>query len=157
MRCPIHQAFPSGSPSGELPFSPETVKGHFQALRAGLSIYYRGQEGWLADRISPQPADPGYGTVKAALVKRFAAALVHGGDLVAGVLGDSTTAGADNCIYDAWPYGLERQLVPLFAAAKVDFKMRNAGHNGGLSLVPQLACARGILGEGVDFMLYSVQ
>ena len=64
--CDIPQAFPSGPRSGhgELPYSPETVKGHFQALRAGLSIYYRGQEGWLADRISPQPADPAYGTVK---------------------------------------------------------------------------------------------
>lgn len=57
-----------------------------------------------------------HGAVKAALVARFAAALVHGGDLVAGVLGDSTTAGADNCIYDAWPYGLERQVGCPWAA-----------------------------------------
>lgn len=55
-----HQAFPSGPKSGELPYSPETVKRHFQALRAGLAIYYRGQEDWLEDRILPRPTDPAY-------------------------------------------------------------------------------------------------
>lgn len=84
------------------------------------------------------------------MANRIAGAAVHGGRFTIGLFGDSTTAGADNCIYDAWPYGVERQFVPIFAAAKLNFSMRNAGHNGGWKVGQQLACFRGILGEEVD-------
>jgi hypothetical protein len=57
-------------------------------------------------------------------------------------------SGADNCYYDCFLRVLERQLAPLFAAAKIDFKTRNCGHNGGYNSLEQMTCA-GSMG-GID-------
>ena len=63
-----------------------------------------------------------------------------------GVLGDSVTAGQDNCYYDAWPEVLRRTLSPIMGAMGVELDVRNAGKNGGWNLASQMMCAHDMLG-----------
>lgn len=90
-----------------------------------------------------------------ALSQKFAAGLVHGGGFVIGTMGDSTVAGQDNCAFDAWPYGVERQLTPLLLAAGVNLTVRNVGHNGGWATNPQLTCSGNLVGNDADLVIYS--
>ena len=64
-------------------------------------------------------------------------------------------AGADNCYYDAWPNGIDRQLKPFFGAAKVDFTCRDGGHNGGFPMAAQIVCAEAIAGMDADMIVQS--
>jgi hypothetical protein len=64
-------------------------------------------------------------------------------------------AGADNCFYDAWPNGIDRQLKPFFGAAKVDFTCRDGGHNGGFPMAAQIVCAESIAGIDADMIVQS--
>lgn len=153
MKVP-YRPLESGPPSGELPFDPATVKDHFLKLRAALTIYQQGEH-IMEDLVRPHPDEPEYRQVLKAIAKRFAAAMVHGGDFIVGTIGDSTVAGADNCFFDAWPNGIERQLKPFFGAAKVNFIVRNGGHNGGFKMAPQLACASSIVGADADILVQS--
>eukprot|EP00036_Acanthoecidae_sp_10tr_P012814 CAMPEP_0206293258 /NCGR_PEP_ID=MMETSP0106_2-20121207/4046_1 /ASSEMBLY_ACC=CAM_ASM_000206 /TAXON_ID=81532 /ORGANISM="Acanthoeca-like sp., Strain 10tr" /LENGTH=802 /DNA_ID=CAMNT_0053723851 /DNA_START=153 /DNA_END=2561 /DNA_ORIENTATION=+ len=153
---------PSGPGSGELPFTPSVVRDSIFKAQAALAWYYEGTALFTATfggaeanlRLNPVAEAPDvYGPYIKVLAERFAAAFLDGGDFTVGVMGDSTAAGTDNCYYDNWVATLERQMKPFFAAAKVNFTTRNAGHNGGHKSFPQLHCLRGILGDDVDIAI----
>eukprot|EP00040_Diaphanoeca_grandis_P021297 m.113431 g.113431 ORF g.113431 m.113431 type:complete len:823 (+) comp28270_c0_seq1:137-2605(+) len=147
-------AFSSGSSNtGPLNFNVMTVRDHFLKLRAGLVLFYQGTK--RVENIHPIPEEATYSESISTMADRFAGAFIHGGTIVVGVLGDSTAAGMDNCFFDAWSNGLWRQLRPLFQAAKVDFEVRDGGHNGGKKTNPQIACAKSIAGADADFIILS--
>ena len=155
--------FDGGGPSSELPFTPAKVRDHFLRLRAALADYYEGED-VLEQGIEPHPDDPDFAEMLQAVADQFSRAFVHrsaenaadAGAIVVGVLGDSTTASADNCNFDSWSNQLQRQLAPLVGAAgHVRFEVRNAGKNGGYNPDPQAACAADIVGHDVDFLLTS--
>jgi len=147
----------SGSPQGELPFDPDVVQQHFFKAQAALALYAEGTATFTDGvTIKPTPTDPEYHDMMNALARRFAAALVRGGTFVVAGNGDSTMAGADNCYFDAFLPVLERQLKPLFAAARVDFQVRNCGHNGGFNSQEQLTCAGTMMGiQDADIVIIS--
>lgn len=148
------QSLESGKNIGELPFDPATVKDHFLKLRAALAFYSEGEE-HIEMLIDPKPKDPDYKLVIDQIANKFATAFVHGKNVTVGVLGDSTAAGADNCYWDAWPRSLERQLRPFFTAAKSNIVVRDAAHNGGYAMAPQIVCAEPLVGSDVEFMIQS--
>ena len=142
------EAQPDGSK-----FDPAAVKRLFQQLQAGLHMYHQGGL-MLQEWYKPAVGTQAHAAMVTAMTKKFAAAFVHGGPFVIGSVGDSTLAGADNCYFDAWTNGLQRQLTPLFGAGHVQLDVRNGGHNGGLPTDYQLACIRSIAGPDVDIILH---
>jgi hypothetical protein len=123
---------PSGAPQGSLPFDPTVVQSHFFKAQAALVLYAEGTTIFTeGNTVKPTADTPEYLGMMTALARRFAASLIRGGSFVLAGNGDSTMAGADNCYYDNFLSVIERQLKPLLASAKVDFSIRNCGHNGG--------------------------
>eukprot|EP00038_Savillea_parva_P008088 m.174622 g.174622 ORF g.174622 m.174622 type:complete len:941 (-) comp13858_c0_seq1:141-2963(-) len=147
----------SGTPQGELSFDPNVVQQHFFKLQAGLALYAEGFEPFTSfGGIQPYPSEPLYPDMMEALARRFAAAFLRGGQFTVAGNGDSTMAGADNCYYDSFLITLERQMRPVFAAANVNFTIRNCGHNGGFNSLEQLTCAGTMLGmEDADLAIIS--
>jgi len=72
---------------------------------------------------------------------------------VVGVIGDSGTAGQDNCYFDGWMPTFERVMSPLFAAMGKKLVMRNAGRNGGLGASWSLACLDTMVGSEIDALM----
>jgi len=138
------------------------MKHHFLKLEAMLVHYYEGVgRSFLEMHISPSSASPLYGDMLQAYADQISRVILrskaNGTSMVIGVLGDSVTAGQDNCYYDAWPEVLRRQIAPLFEAMGIQVDVRNAGKNGGHSLPSQMMCAYDMLGAadtetGLDFL-----
>lgn len=74
-----------------------------------------------------------------------------------GTIGSSVAAGHDNCHYDSYESQLERTLTPIFAAAKMDLQVQNAGEGGGCgdSHKNQVFCVTQNLSPDVDIIHYS--
>ena len=74
-----------------------------------------------------------------------------------GTIGSSVAAGHDNCHYDSYESQLERTLFPIFAAAKMDVQVQNAGEGGGCgdSHKNQVFCVTQNLSPDVDIIHYS--
>jgi hypothetical protein len=74
-----------------------------------------------------------------------------------GTIGSSVAAGHDNCHYDCYESQLERTLTPIFAAAKMDLQVQNAGEGGGCgdSHKNQVFCVTQNLSPDVDIIHYS--
>ena len=74
-----------------------------------------------------------------------------------GTIGSSVAAGHDNCHYDSYESQLERTLTPIFAAAKMDLQVQNAGEGGGCgdSHKNQVFCVAQNLSPDVDIIHYS--
>jgi len=140
--------FDTGGTTGELMFTPATVRAHFQKLRAALVGYYEDSR-VLTQPLRPRPDEPEHVLVVRALAAAFARAIVADDcdTFVIGIIGDSTAAGADNCYFDSWGEQLKRTLMPLFSAAGLRLEVRNAAHNGGFHPSIQMACATALFGE----------
>ncbi|KAL9180899.1 hypothetical protein ACHAXT_009704 [Thalassiosira profunda] len=157
-------AFDGGSAKNNLPFDPEVATDHFLKFEAMLDHYYQGvSRSYLERNIAPKPENPLYGPMLQAYADQIARAVLRAKEgtddaLVFGILGDSVTAGQDNCYYDAWPEQMRRQITPLFAAMGLKVQVRNAAKNGGWNLAPQMLCAHDMLGAsdreglGLDFL-----
>ncbi|KAL9183031.1 hypothetical protein ACHAXT_004818 [Thalassiosira profunda] len=157
-------AFDGGSGKNNLPFDAEVVTDHFLKFEAMLDHYYQGlSRSYLERHIAPKPDTPLYGPMLQAYADQIARAVLRAKEgtddaLVFGILGDSVTAGADNCYYDAWPEQMRRQIAPLFAAMGLKVEVRNAAKDGGWHLAPQMLCAHDMLGAsdrgslGLDFL-----
>ena len=74
-----------------------------------------------------------------------------------GTIGSSVAAGHDNCHYDSYESQLERTLTPIFAAAKMNLQVQNAGEGGGCgdSHKNQVFCITQNLSPDVDIIHYS--
>lgn len=74
-----------------------------------------------------------------------------------GTIGSSVAAGHDNCHFDSYESQLERTLTPIFAAAKIDLQVQNAGEGGGCgdNHKNQVFCVTQNLSPDVDIIHYS--
>ena len=92
------------------------------------------------------------------LITTMARALLnpHQTKFTIGTIGSSVAAGHDNCHYDSYESQLERTLTPIFAAAKMDLQVQNAGEGGGCgdSHKNQVFCVTQNLSPDVDIVHY---
>jgi hypothetical protein len=139
----------SGSDESLLWFDANVVKDHFLRFEAMLEHYYEGLARPLLEKVViPHTESPSYYPMLKRYSDQIARALLRrkkNGEsdqgMLIGVLGDSVTAGQDNCYYDAWPEQFRRQMSPIFGSMGLKMDVRNAAKNGGWSLQPQMLCA----------------
>jgi len=144
-----------GRKTGLLHFDPDEMKAHLLKFQAMLEHYYEGiASSTLERQLVPDSGSEHYGPMVQANADQMARIILRAGraepsagaSMTIGVLGDSVTAGQDNCYYDAWPEVLRRTLSPIMGAMGVTLSVRNAGKNGGWNLASQMMCAHDMLG-----------
>jgi len=135
-------------------FDAAAVMEHAQNLQAALMFY---QEGLQLDAQNNFPASDSSSTwekYKEHASQNLLNSLIGEADeYVVGVIGDSGTAGQDNCYFDGWMPTFERVMGPLFAAMGKKLVMRNAGRNGGLGASWSLACLDTMVGSDIDALM----
>ena len=140
-----------------LHFDPDEIKAHLLRFQAMLEHYYEGiGASYLERQLFPASDSEHYGPMLQANADQMARIILRAGGnkdpgsagalMTIGVLGDSVTAGQDNCYFDAWPEVLRRTLSPILAAMGIDLSVRNAAKNGGWNLGSQMMCAHDMLG-----------
>lgn len=138
-------------------FSDEVAK-----TKQMLEEYYEDDSGTpaghtLLQSLAIKPGDEQWQEGLDFMAEKMARALVWGDAFIVGAMGSSVTAGHDNCNYDSYERQLERLMQPVWAAAKVDFVVRNAGEGGscGDSYKNQKYCIRNMLGDDIDHAHWS--
>ena len=145
-----------GRRTGLLHFDADEMRAHLLKFLAMLEHYYEGiGSSYLERQLTPNSESEHYGPMVQANADQMARIILRAGSadpgsagasMTIGVLGDSVTAGQDNCYYDAWPEVLRRTLSPIMGAMGVKLDVRNAGKNGGWNLASQMMCAHDMLG-----------
>eukprot|EP00937_MAST-01D_sp_MAST-1D-sp2_P006997 g6997.t1 len=123
--------------------------------RTTLLAYYGGDE----ELLMPAPVVPAADDklfearmAEAVLGLRRPAVGRPANEFVVGVTGSSVTAGHDCFGRSAWPHVLERALKPVWAAAGIDFVVRNAAV-GGRDPNPWPFCLEQMVGSDVDVVM----